>query len=82
MEMKLVLAILLMLKYFVQGDIILDMAEDIIKEFNINCVTFVQDDRKTAATIDLVKKLNIQIKFTDQDNKNLLRKGRGNFGDF
>ena len=77
MKTKLFVIFWVVLEVLSKDEIVIDMVEDTIKEFNIKCTTFIQDEIETSTRKEmrrnLIKKLNVQIRFTNQENKNILR---------
>ena len=62
-------------QFLVQGEMVLDLVSDTFEEFNIRCVNLVQDDIKQTTLKDIIRNINVQIKFTDMNNKDILRNG-------
>ena len=52
-----------------------DLVSDNIEGFNSLCVNLVQDDMKQTNVKDIIRNIIVQIKFTDMNNKDILRNG-------
>ena len=66
---------LVILQFLVQGEMLSDLLSDTFKEVNIRCFNLVQDDMKQTNLKDIIRNIIVQIKFTDMNNKDILRNG-------
>ena len=64
---------LVILQFLVQGEMLPDLVSDTFKGFNIRCVNLVQDDIRQTTLKEMMTNINVQIKFTDMNNKDILR---------
>ena len=75
MKISLFFLSLVILQFLVQGEMLPDLVSDTFKGFNIRCVYLVQDELRQITLKDIIRNIIVQIKFTDMNNKDILRNG-------